>query len=114
MSKKSSKYVKRLENYIQWIPKESDLFKQEFIFSENGSSAYDIMLDWESNGVQLPKYTSQPELLSKYVQGKKSRDFHIKEWKQAVKSLYFKSEEFKDSLGCKDNEKEFRNIFNQC
>lgn len=82
-----SKYKKTLNGYLKWT-KGSNLFKENFNFDPNGPSAFECMKNWESNGTPITA-TKEPKLLSQYVQGKKSRDWHITEWKSGIKEGYF-------------------------
>jgi hypothetical protein len=63
------------------------------------------MLRWESGGVQ-PDRCSDPSLLSDYMQGKTSRDWHVTEWRSGVKSGLFRPEEFVGTLGMSEGDVE--------
>lgn len=107
MRRIKAKYLKRLECYLMW--RTGNLFRQTFDFDPNGVTAAEAMCAWESEGTPLPSATSEPELLADFVQGKKSRDWHITEWRLAVKQGLFKPEEFAGCLGL--DEKEFQSAF---
>lgn len=63
-----------------------------------GPSPEEAMKLWESEG-KVPTSCSDPDKLADYIQGKKSRDWHITEWKQGVEDCYFLREEFIGTLG---------------
>lgn len=97
-----SKYKKTLNGYLKWT-KGSNVFKENFYFDPDGLSAFEAMKRWESEGKPIT-VSSEPELLSLYVQGKKSRDWHITEWKQGIKEGYFLWWEFIGSFGLGESE----------
>lgn len=66
------------------------------------------MQDWESLG-SVPQSCSDPKKLSDYMQGKKSRDWHISEWRLGVKQGLFWPEEFIGTLGL--TRENFESIF---
>lgn len=59
------------------------------------------MFAWETHGI-VPTTCKDPRLLSDYIQGKKSRDWHITEWRAGSQhgAGLFLSEEFIGTLGC--------------
>jgi hypothetical protein len=63
---------------------------------------------WEARGSK-PVSSCEPNLLADYVQGKRSRDWHITEWKEGCRSGEFYPEEFLGSLGM--DEQEFKSVF---
>lgn len=101
------KYLNTLESYLRWIT--DDFLRPKYQFDANGISAAEAMLRWETYGEALPTHSSEPEMLAKYVQGKTSRDFYIKSWKDGIKAGDFLAEEFLGTLGM--DEKEFRSVF---
>jgi hypothetical protein len=101
------KYQNALTHYLEWIT--DDFLRPKFVYDENGMSAAESMLRWETYGEALPTHSSEPELLAKYVQGKTSRDFYIKNWKEDVRNQWLHPEELLYTLGF--NESEFRSVF---
>lgn len=61
------------------------------------------MLAWESKGVK-PDRCKDPVLLSDYMQGKTSRDWHITEWRDGVKQGLFLPQEFVGTLGMTEDD----------
>jgi hypothetical protein len=101
------KYQNALTHYLEWIT--NDFLRPKFGYDANGLSAAECMLRWETYGEALPTHSSEPELLAKYVQGKTSRDFHIKNWKEDVRNQWLHPEELLYTLGF--NEVEFLSVF---
>ena len=101
------KYRNTLTRYLEWIT--DDFLRPKFGLDENGISAAEAMLRWETYGEKLPEASSEPDLLAKYVQGKTSRDFYIKNWKDDCKMEQACPEEFLYTLGF--SEVEFRSVF---
>ena len=101
------KYLNALNHYLEWIT--NDFLRPKFGYDENGMSAAESMLRWETYGESLPTHSSEPDLLAKYVQGKTSRDFYIKNWKEDVRNQWICAEELLYTLGF--NEVEFRSVF---
>jgi len=109
----SSKYQLVLNGYLRWSTNE--FLRPELLPFDNSSpTAAECMLKWESYGIE-PISTSEPELLSDYVQGKKSRDYYITEWKSGIKDGLFVAEEFYLSgsgiFSPIGSDKEFETIF---
>jgi hypothetical protein len=105
--KVKQKYRNTLAHYLEWIT--DDFLRPKFKYDGGGLSAAEIMLRWETYGEALPESSSEPDLLAKYVQGKTSRDFYIKNWKEDVKNGWLHPEELLYTLGF--NEVEFRSVF---
>ena len=101
------KYLNVLNRYLEWVT--NDFLRPKFEYDENGMSAAESMLRWETYGEALPTHTSEPDLLAKYVQGKTSRDFYITNWKEDVRNQWLYPEELLYTLGF--NEVEFRSVF---
>jgi hypothetical protein len=101
------KYQNTLAKYLTWV--KDDFLRPKFQFDENGISAAEAMLEWETYGKALPSHTSEPDLLALYVQGKTSRDFYIENWREDCRSGQAWPEEFLYTLGF--NEHEFRSVF---
>lgn len=101
------KYQNALNHYLEWIT--DDFLRPKFGYDENGLSAAEAMLRWETYGEALPTHSSEPDLLARYVQGKTSRDFYIKNWKEDCKNEWLHPEELLYTLGFNDTE--FRSVF---
>jgi hypothetical protein len=101
------KYRNALTRYLEWIA--DDFLRPKFQYDEGGLPAAEAMLQWETHGKALPEASSEPDLLAKYVQGKTSRDFYIKNWRDDCKQGQAYPEEFLYTLGF--NEDEFRSVF---
>jgi len=101
------RYHNTLNGYLNWV--KDDFLRPEFRFDEYGDSAAQAMFKWETHGFALPSHTSEPDLLAKYVQGKTSRDFYVKNWRDDCKQENAVAEEFLYSLGL--NEVEFKSVF---
>lgn len=94
----TQRYQKRLHNYLLW--RVGDFLRPaEIPYDSSGPSAEVAMCDWESRGIE-PIVSSNPSLLANFIQGKRSRDWHISEWRLGIKEGLFKPEEFVGSLGC--------------
>lgn len=93
----SKKYRKKLDNYLLWRI-DNFLRPEEVEFSATGPSSDEAMFSWETYGV-IPQNCSNPSLLADYIQGKKSRDWHIKEWRLAIREGYFYPSEFVGQFG---------------
>lgn len=102
-----AKYQNALTHYLEWIT--DNFLRPKFEYDENGISAAEAMLKWETHGQDLPIASSEPNLLAKYVQGKTSRDFYIKNWKEDIRNEWLHSEELLYTLGF--NEVEFKSVF---
>lgn len=100
------KYVNTLTHYLNWIT--DDFLRPKYAYDAAGFSAAEAMLRWETYGENLPSHTSEPELLAKYVQGKTSRDFYIKNWRDDCKERQAYPEEFLYTLGFSQ---EFQSVF---
>ena len=105
--KVKQKYRNALNHYLEWIT--DDFLRPKFEHDPDGIAADEAMLRWETYGEALPGASKEPELLAKYVQGKTSRDFYIKNWKEDVKQGQAWPEEFLYTLGF--NEVEFNSVF---
>ena len=101
------KYQKTLDGYCSWIV--GSLFRPKFNYDVGGKHPVEIMFDWESNGTKLSNGSNEPSLLEDYIQGKLSRDFHIREWKIGCEAGLFLPEEFLGILGV--TEDNFSSIF---
>jgi hypothetical protein len=93
----SSRYRKTLEGYLLW--RVGDFLRVPFLLDLNGPTAAESMMLWESTGRPLPVSCSEPELLADYVQGKRSRDWHITEWRDGISRGYYRQEDFLGTLG---------------
>lgn len=102
----SKKYAKTLENYLKW--RVDNFLRVPMPFAMDGPSAAEAMFNWETHG-KPPTHSSEPDLLADYMQGKKSRDWHITEWKSGVKMGYFEPKEFLGCLGLED--KDWKRVF---
>lgn len=80
----------------------------EVPFSESAPDAKTCMFAWETHG-HTPAVTSEPSLLADYIEGKKSRDWHISEWRSGVTDGYLTPIELLGTLGV--DEAEFYGIF---
>jgi len=94
------KYKRVVEEYLLWRVEGEVFQRPNFEYSFEGKSALEAMRDWESYGVPLPRESCEPELLADYVQGKKSRDWHISQWREGIKAGLFYPWEFVGELGC--------------
>ena len=94
----SKKYLNTLEQYLRWKP-EGVLFRPTFGLDATGKTAAESMQAWESTGTPLPTNSSEPELLADYVQAKRSRDWHISEWRQGVKEGFIAPYELIGTFG---------------
>lgn len=104
-----TKYKRVLEGYLRWIGEDSVFMRPvEISRDPTGPSAAEWMKDWESRGLESLT-TSEPELLARYQQGKRCRDWHISEWKQGVREGLFIAEEFIGTLGM--DEENFASVF---
>jgi len=101
------KYRNTLTHYLEWIT--DDFLRPKFEYDEAGQTAEEAMFMWETHGQALPKGCKEPDLLAKYVQGKTSRDFYIKNWREDIKQGQAWPEEFLFTLGF--DESEFRSVF---
>lgn len=102
------KYLRTLEGYLEWRGSGIFLRPKELPLDEAAPTAAESMKRWESEGKETGA-TSEPELLASYIQGKKSRDWHISEWKDGIRMELFDAEEFLGTLGC--NRQNFESIF---
>jgi len=94
----TSRYARRLAEYARFAEGGGCLFRP--VCLEGGSvTAEAAMADWESRGVALPAQVIGAVRLSTYVQGKRSRDWHISEWRQGVREGWFRMEEFVGTFG---------------
>lgn len=84
----SRRYQQTLVGYLRWLPKDRFL-RPSFVDDPSGIDAASAMLQWESQGKSLPLGCTEPDLLADYVQAKRSRDWHISEWRQGVTEGYF-------------------------
>jgi hypothetical protein len=108
-SKITEKYKRRLNDYLRWIPNNSNFLRPKNVKEDPlGPSPEQIMIDWESQGCYSVS-SSDPIRLSLYMQGKICRDWHIKEWKEGCEKGLFLEEEFLGTLGC--DESSFAGIF---
>lgn len=100
--------MRRLAEYTHWIAGDflrPDLVPQDPSFP----TAEEAMFLWETHGKE-PTGCSDSGTLQKYVQGKKSRDWHITEWRLGVSQKLFVPEEFFGVLGLR-TAAEFKSIF---
>lgn len=105
-NKQRTRYQTTLEDYLKW--RSGNFLRPVFKLSDSGDPV-EIMWQWETLGRPLPEGCLEPELLADYVQGKKCRDWHIKEWRDGVEDKYFLAEEFMGGLGL--TEENFESIF---
>jgi hypothetical protein len=94
------RYRKTVEEYLKWCVDSGTLFRQSFELDTEGMSAIEIMFRWESWGEAVPNSTKEPELLSLYIHGKMSRDWHITQWREGIRDGLFRPFEFVGTLGC--------------
>ena len=127
-SKQYARYKNTLDTYLKWnaggkflrpvFDDDADTTNRKSVPS--GIGAAEAMYNWETHGTALPNSTTEPELLSDYVQGKQHRDWHITQWKQDCRGHwlfpdgiyippYFTAEELVGSLGLTEND--FESIF---
>jgi hypothetical protein len=100
--KMTRRYHKRLAEYLRWISPGVDFLRPHKVaVSPHGVSAAEAMCAEESRGVILP--CREPELLARYQQGKRLRDWHISEWRSGIKDGLFVPSEFIGSLGCDES-----------
>jgi hypothetical protein len=83
------KYKRTLSKYIRWIEineldlesteqGHSNFLKPELVTLDiNGLFANEIMYNWESLGIIKPNTCSNPDLLTRYIQGKTLRNWYI-------------------------------------
>lgn len=83
----------------------------DFVIADsNGLTASELMYAFETHGRADSMPCSEPDILQLYVQGKRSRDWHVTEWRLGVKQRLFIPEEFFGALGLR-TAKEFESIF---
>ena len=92
------RYRARLDDYLRWRGTERVLFRPTFTEGD-GPSAEAAMQAWESRGVALPAVVAGADRLADYVQGKRSRDWHITEWRQGIRSGWILPEELVGTFG---------------
>ena len=111
------RYQKVLDRYLKWIPEESIMFLPNSItYEPSAPAALICMFAWETHGVRCLE-TCEPALLARYIQGKKSRDWHISEWLSCIirrgnpkeEMALFYPEEFLGVLGM--DTQEFVSVF---
>jgi|SRR5579863_1182499 len=99
----SRKYRNKLLNYVKWDCGDG-MGVFEFEQDDNALTAEEIMLNWESNGIDFPKKCKNPEDLIKYIRGKKWMDWHITEWTVGLNERILFPHELKGTLGLSDSE----------
>jgi len=102
------KHKKILADYLLWRC-DNQFRPPVVLYDINSLSPEQIMMEWESQGIPIPTTCTDPELLADYIQGKSYRDWHITEWRNAVKELIALPYEFIGSLGC--TEDNYQSIF---
>ena len=82
-------YKQQLDGYLSWAAESGVFFRPKNIaYANNDLTAHQAMQDWERAGVteldspELPcGACEEPDLLARYVQGKRCREFQIEQWK---------------------------------
>jgi len=89
--KLKTKYIEVLNKYLRWADycgydNTTKVLHPDYALSYNSEalSAEEIIFNWESKGIKLPKECSNPKLLDKYIAGKRDRDLYITSWKQDI------------------------------
>ena len=91
-----NKYQKKANEYLLWG---TDSLRPSFTYQADAPTALQAMKDWESLGTRLPACSCEPELLADYVAGKRSRDWHITQWRSGIKEGLFFPNQFIGELG---------------
>lgn len=97
-----NRYQQTLDEYLEW--RTGNFLRPQFVLGcaypkRKHRTALHAMKEWESEGRALSEFSCEPEKLADYVQGKKSRDWHITEWKEGCRKGLFLAEEFIGTLG---------------
>jgi hypothetical protein len=98
------RYRRTADEYLRWLGDGScSLFRSTFPYNPTGPTALEVMCAWESTGTPITD-TCEPDILANYVQGKRSRDWHITEWRLGISSGEFCKREFLGTFGLTQDE----------
>ena len=98
-AKTRKKYQLTLDGYLRWRSDDVKLFRPMIQPDPSAPDACEVMFAWESLGHPLSHTCSEPDLLASYIQGKRSMDWHISEWKAGIQDGLFWPWEFIGTFG---------------